>query len=221
MRLSENEHAKEQIEALLVENYGHLLQDGLVKSILDRCANREAEVILGAVVRHIEDTTVVDGRLAGKYPPAVAQVLFHAQHIEDAKRREENEARQRTVKQTFESDNAYLRITGKIPGRNSHENNWLEVVTGEVRRAEEIRQALQRRLKLDYRERLPMLLLMQTLGKAKGSDERLLPVEEAVAVGEVLWVKLNGTPVPVPTTAPAQHWHEPASATAELPDVPL
>ena len=220
MRLSDNERAKEQIEALLVENYGLLLQDGLVKSILDRCANRDADVILGAVVRHIEDTAVVDGRLAGKYPPAVAQVLFHAQHIEDTQRREQNEARQRAVKQTFESDNAYLRITGKIPGRNNHENNWLEIIHADVKRAAEIRQALQSRLKLDYRERLPMLLLMQTLERAKGRDERLLPVEEAVGVGETLWGKLTG-PAPVAEGRVVQNWYEPASATAELPDVPL
>lgn len=222
MKLADNDHAQSQLEALLVENYGLLLQDGLVRSIQERCATWEAETILGAVIRHLEDTTVVDGRIAGKYPPAVAQVLFQARRIEEEQRRKAGEEQFRQQVRQFESDNTYRQALGELPAPDDRVHRRSLKIRGEVEKAAAIRLALQQRFKLDWRERVANLLLMQTLTEAVGRDELLLPVAEALVVAEELWAQLTGT---APAQTPVvQNWYEPERAGrpgAELPEVPL
>jgi len=182
--LNQHPQAQERIEEMLLANYNRMIPDGLLDEIRKHLGNVDSALAEEAVLRHIEDTrTDSRGLPIGKYPPSVADLHSQLEQmfLERKRKREAEEARKRKE----ESDTTYVRAMNS--------SAWKQ----ELKRGQEIRQAIGRRFSLSFKTPGENRLLQQTLFAVQG-DKGLGTVIDAVAIAERFLEDAGGDPEAIP-----------------------
>jgi len=172
MKLRDDQQRRDNIEAVLIDQYGNQLRPDLVADLLDRFGQVEAVVVEGAVCRHILDTrTDGSGGPIGRWPPKAADIAYQIEQEDAERRRQRQEAEQR--RRAKESDAHYVKATRCTEWR------------AECARAGQIRRMLEHKLDLDHRRPEHMQLIMQTLKACSGEmGLRDIDNDEALHIAE-------------------------------------